>query len=510
MLTHSIFYRALLKLWAFLSTYQEGFFAQCFQKGEAAVGKTFRNSFLYSFLTGRNLLAVSAKHSVILDFFDALLIGVIGFCTKIYKNIRRMNRDGVNQKFFDRFHKTGLFSFETIAGVLIALMFIVPGNQWNNAYGLLLAVGLAGLYFLVLLSGRRFSYHLKGLPFLLMVFLFSCFLSVVISYAPRDSFRVLLFFVTAFLLMLVLAGSLRNRSSFQRFLGVLYAGVWLTALYCVLQGIQGVDVDVRLTDVTANAGMPGRAFSTFENPNNYAEFLVLFFPFLMAFSLNLKRKSVKIFTFALLVVPFAALLYTYSRSCWVSFALSMVVFLALYNYRYLPLLLLAGIALVPFLPQTVLNRILTIGSMTDTSNQYRLLIWDGVLKMLKDTWVSGIGLGPVAFSRIYPSFAHSNAVLAPHSHMLYLQILVETGILGFVSFGLYWLATLKRSISQLLKPALSSEKRTLLIAGVSSLTGILFVSGAEYIWFYPRVLFSFFIVLGLVTAALSLPEKEGS
>ena len=42
----------------------------------------------------------------------------------------------------------------------------------------------------------------------------------------------------------------------------------------------------------SNKDMPGRVFSTLGNPNNYAEFLVLFMPFAMSFVLGKKKWNV--------------------------------------------------------------------------------------------------------------------------------------------------------------------------------------------------------------------------
>ena len=50
--------------------------------------------------------------------------------------------------------------------------------------------------------------------------------------------------------------------------------------------------------------------------------------------------------------------------------------------------------------------------------------------------------------------------------------------------------------------------RHVLIACVSSLAGVSFVGAAEYIWFYPRVMFAFFILLGVTLAAVKLAEES--
>ena len=50
--------------------------------------------------------------------------------------------------------------------------------------------------------------------------------------------------------------------------------------------------------------------------------------------------------------------------------------------------------------------------------------------------------------------------------------------------------------------------RRVLIACVSALVGISFLGAAEYILFYPRDLFAFFILLGITLSAVKLAEES--
>jgi putative inorganic carbon (HCO3(-)) transporter len=97
--------------------------------------------------------------------------------------------------------------------------------------------------------------------------------------------------------------------------------------------------------------------------------------------------------------------------------------------------------------------------------------------------------------------------IPPHSHNVLLQIWLETGIVGAVSFLGFMLGTLKKGIKAILN---SPDKRckNIIIAGIASITGILAVSFAEYVWYYPRVMMIFWIVVGLTLAAIKLSLNE--
>ncbi len=496
---------AMIKL---LKTFEFSVAYQILFKIANGFSKVFKGSFIYRFFYREDKIQLYTEKSVILRWIDKIMITVISFFSHIYKKIRKINTGSINNGIYNHINDNGRLKFKNILGIFIVLMVCVPGDRWNNIYGLLMAFMLTGLYFISLLSGKSYSHRVSKFDIFMLIFMFASFMGIIISGAPADSIRIFMFFVTAFLFMLLIAGCIKNTEDLQSFTGIISIGLILTSLYCIYQGITGVEIDVRLTDITTNQGMPGRAYSTFENPNNYAEYLVMFIPFMAAYALNKQDKKQKALWLFMLLIPLAALVYTYSRSCWVSIAIAAIVFIAFYNYKLLPLLAIFGIAMIPFLPETVMNRILTIGSMKDTSNKYRLVIWEGVLKMLKDTYVMGIGLGPEAFSRLYPSYADPSAILAPHSHMLFMEVLVELGLLGFVSFILYWIVNLKRLITTKIRRSISAEQKNYICAALSSLTGIIFVSGVEYIWFYPRTMFVFFIMLGLIKATLNITKKE--
>ena len=57
--------------------------------------------------------------------------------------------------------------------------------------------------------------------------------------------------------------------------------------------------------------------------------------------------------------------------------------------------------MLPFvLPETIINRFLSIGNMADSSTSYRVYIWLGTIAMLKDYWFCGIGPGAAAFNQV--------------------------------------------------------------------------------------------------------------
>lgn len=404
-----------------------------------------------------------------------------------------------------------ILSFEFLLFAFIFVMFVTPHGLWSNSYAFAGAVGLFGIYAFLAGAGKRQVMYPRelGLPFLL--FAVACVWSLVTTTAFSDSFRILLFFAAAFLFTWLLASDLSDRDALMRLMGFIYAAVILTALYAVAQRFMGVEVSASYTDLELNKGVPGRVYSTLDNPNNYAEFLVLFTPLCAAFAMNVKSEKLRLPLCLMLALPMLAMIMTYSRSSWLSIFLAAFVFVYYSNKKLVPVLFLLCVLAVPFLPQSVLTRLGTIVNTKDSSASHRFQTWECILAMLADKWhwLTGIGLGPLTFSDQFPAYAEESARYGVyHSQMLYMELMMETGLLGFVSF--LWLMgrTIKDAARALYRSRVR-EIRAALAACCAAFIGIAVASVFEYIWFYPRVMFAFFILLGVCLACMRMtPMRE--
>ena len=398
------------------------------------------------------------------------------------------------------------YNFAWFYGIAFLVCYLCPGPLWRNQYALILSFGLFGAMLLDCWNADRLPFRVRDLGLWFVGFVFASVLAIFQAENRNESIRVFCFYLSAFLFCMSLVGTVTNRGRLMSVLGFVYLTLVLTGLYAIYQRIVGVEASASLTDLNMNAGMPGRVYSTLENPNNYAEFIVLTFPVSLVFCAGIVDRRWKTICMASLAVPVVALLMTYSRSSWVSFALAAVVFLALWDKRLLPLIPVAALVAVPLLPDSIFNRILTIGNTADSSNAYRLYIWSSALAMIRDFGLTGIGLGPGNFTPLYASYCDPNASVAQHSHMLYLEVWLEMGLLGIISFLGMYLGLIRRAIRSM--GHADSMLRYVLIACVSSLVGVSFVGAAEYIWFYPRVMFAFFILIGITLSAVKLAEES--
>ena len=445
--------------------------------------------------------------------FTRAINAIWNFFLRILKAILNVFTPAADGSFFVRLARgSHVCNFEFILCAFVLVMFIAPHSVWSNGYAVLAAIGLFGLYSLLAAAGKRkvvYPYEL-GLPFLL--FAIACVISLAFTSDLSDSVRVLSFFFAAFLLMYVIMSDLSNMSRINRLMGYIYAAVMLTALYAIAQRFIGVEVSSSFTDLSLNVGVPGRVYSTLDNPNNYAEFIVLFTPLCAAYAMNQKDLRLRFFLSCALVLPMLALIMTYARGCWLSIMLAVLVFAYYSDKKLIPLAfivaLLAIPLVVPLLPDSIITRFSTIFNSKDSSANHRLVTWQGIAHIIEDHGLTGIGMGPYTFANIYPSYALEGATKGVyHSQMLYLELILETGALGFFSFMWMMLRNVKDTACAICRrPA--PELRNTLIACLSAFVGIAVASVFEYIWYYPRILFAFFILLGICLAAVRLTPKQ--
>lgn len=338
----------------------------------------------------------------------------------------------------------------------------------------------AGVYLFATLT----SVTLKGslLGGLLSVSFMLFFIVIINSVQTKKQMNVMLFFF-------ILAGVLVSLYGFYQYMfPAKYSGVWH-------------DKDM-FQDINF------RVYSTFGNPNVLGEYLLLVIPVSFAYFLNSKKMFDKLLFLGASGMMLLCLIITYSRGCYVGILVAMGIFLVLLDKRFILLGLLGLLALPFILPETILNRFLSIGNMADSSTSYRVYIWMGTIAMLKDYWLSGIGPGTDAFNRVYPAYAY-NSISAPHSHNLFLQIICDTGICGIIMFIAIIYQFYKAAFASLITEK-NKKNRVFIISGIASISGFLVQSLFDYTFYNYRVMLLFWIALafGVIFTNISSLREE--
>lgn len=367
--------------------------------------------------------------------------------------------------------------------------------------GLLFVTG--GCFILRLLFGRGLKFYLDQTGLFLLLFSGILLFFGFTSYTPVKSLQIAaleILFVFSYFLILSL---LQKKEDIRRLIFLFCTSAAFTGFIGLYQYLSG-RVDVTWTDTELFEEITLRVYSTFENPNVYGEYLLLALPVALIMIFLARGVLGKLYYGAVSALLLVNLALTYSRGCYLALLFSGFLFAAI---AARPLLLLAvpGVAALPFvLPASIIARFTSITNFTDTSTAYRLNIWQGTVRMLTDFWALGIGLGQEAFNRVYPKYS-LNAIVAPHSHNLYLQIFLEMGIAGLFTFFAVMAAFVNTGLRAMKKGKWGDK--LFLAALLAAFGGFLLQGGFDYVWYNYRVFCLFFMTLGLGGVASAAVEK---
>lgn len=346
------------------------------------------------------------------------------------------------------------------------------------------------------------------------LFMLSYFLGTIGSFSFISSVGIFLVHAAFVLFYFVAYNVLKNDKAYKAITSAFVLMGGLVALYGIMQNFMGISGAASWVDENMFEDIKLRVYSTFDNPNVLGEYLVIMIPLAMAFFLRSEKVLHKLIYLVVLALCVLCLLFTWSRGAWLGAMFAVMVFLVATDKRW-ALCALVIIVVLPFIPvvlssnSAVVGRITSIGNMSDSSTAYRVSIWQSALRVIKDFWLSGIGPGSSAFSLVYQKYAASGVAYALHSHNLFLQLLVELGIGGFLVFIALLLKYFKSSAQTLIYENKKTLRATVTTACTAGILGLMLQGLTDYVWYNYKILLIFWIVLAFSTARSSTHKKGG-
>lgn len=462
------------------------------------------NSKIISYLQGPDYLNELWTRSLLYKILDIGLNAPIHGMKKLHQRWGNIFSNSIFFKLLTILSER----FYIIIGAFLIVTMIIPDNRWYNLYGVILTLLLFIMFLIKTVIIPKDRIDLSSLDPVLIIFFISIFMAGISSLFPMDSLNNLIYYLITFMTIIMITSSIDSYDDLYMVIKLIILGTLLTALYGVYQWkVVGIQVNPSLTDLTINQGMGGRVYSTMGNPNVYGELLVLTLPFFGTVIINEKTWLKKLFWAILLIPVIIILLKTGSRSAWVAFAVSVFIFVFFWKRKLVPFLVLLGILSLPFLPSSIYQRILTIFNPNDTSLKYRKQILGPAYAMLRDYWITGVGLGNKVFSIIYQRYKSFGLTTVAHTHNLYVQIWLEAGIVAVTTLVLLVLRLVKSTFI-VVKEKKSLKLNNILIASISAILGLCVMGLADHIWFYNRILFMFWVNIAIILTSLKLIKKE--
>ena len=363
-------------------------------------------------------------------------------------------------------------------------------------------------FLLKVARGKR-SLKLSSLDFSVLFFSFFLLLGGVFSVTPSKSIQSSCVFICFISFYFVIVNIVRTSVFTKKLLSCALFSCGVCSIYGIYQNFFSAP-DTTWTDEDMFSEIETRVVSTFENPNVFGEYLIMLLPIALAFLISSKRISHKTSYLVCLGTSALALVYTWSRGAWLGCIASMLIFLIIISKRSISLYLLGIFALpiaIPMLPGSIIDRFSSIGNMTDSSTSYRVFIWEASVKMINDFLFTGIGIGTSAFQTVYSEYALAGIETAPHAHNLYLQILVETGLFGFLSFVAVMILFFMKLFT-FMKNRCSFDEKIITGALACGIVAFLIQGLTDYVWYNYRIFSIFWIITALCVASINSFSSE--
>lgn len=462
--------------------------------------RTVKNSTFINYLKGPDILQNLWVNSLIFKLLNI----IVNFPIQLFRNIYIKWNNAFSNSLFIKILAYLSGKFHYLLGLLLIINMIIPDHKWYNKYGVILTLLIFIMFLFKTIIRKDINIDLSSIDYVLIIFFLATFISGITSLFSRESLNYLIYYFITFLTVIVIVSSINSYKELDVFVKLIVIGTFLTALYGVYQWkIVGIEVNPSLTDLTINQGMGGRVYSTMGNPNVYGELLVLTLPFFCPIVLNEKSFFKKIFWIIISLPILLILIKTGSRSAWGAFAIAIFIFVFLWNKRYTPYLILLGVLALPFLPSSIYKRIMTIFNPNDTSVEYRRRILGPAFAMLRDYWLTGVGLGSRVVNIIYQRYKSFGLTTVAHTHNLYIQLWLEAGLAAILSF-IILIFRLIRNTFVSIKNKNNPNLNNILIASLSGILGLCVMGFADYIWFYNRLLYMFWINISIILTSLKL------
>ncbi|MDY5627514.1 MAG: O-antigen ligase family protein [Clostridia bacterium] len=364
-------------------------------------------------------------------------------------------------------------------------------------------------FVLKLAYDENFTFTKTNLDVFIALFALVMLISSITSFARASSIKIFMVYAVFMMGYFVVTNTVTSKKSLYFILSIMTISALGVALYGVYQYVFGFAEGTTWIDTEMFTDIETRVVSTFENPNVLGEYLLLMIPVVCAFVWSAPKIGNRFINFVPLAVLGLCMIFTYSRGNWLGLIAAAIIFVSFYDRKFIWFGIILAILSPLFMPHSIVNRFLSIGDVSDTSTSYRVYIWFGTIKMLKDYWFCGIGPGTEAFNMIYPRYAYAS-IVAPHSHNLYLQIIAENGILGILVFLIMIIVLFKDTISAV-TGAKKGYAKAVCAALMAGMAGYLVQGAFDNVWYNNRIVMMFFMFLALAeSAVLILRREEGN
>ncbi|GGA57712.1 IctB family putative bicarbonate transporter [Okeania sp. KiyG1] len=413
---------------------------------------------------------------------------------------------------------------EALGFVLLAIVFSLAPFVNTALIGLLLLAG-AGFWVLLAVSDNTQEY-LTPIHLLIFVYWGIATLAMATSPARTAAFSGWVK-LTLYLLLFVLGAMVLRSPKLRSWLISIYLLVSLVvSFYGIRQWIDKVEPLATWNDPTSAQAGVTRVYSYLGNPNLLGGYLLPAIALSFVAIFAWRSWPQKFLAVTMLLVNCACLRYTGSRGSWIGFIALMFALLILMWYWwsiYMPsfwqtwslpiavgsfagLLILAVVLLEP-----LRYRIFSVfAGRQDSSNNFRMNVWMSVFDMIRDRPVLGIGPGNDVFNKIYPLYQRPR-YSALSAYSVPLEIIVETGFIGFTAFLWLLLVTFNQGVLNLRHLRDAGDRQGYwLIGAMVAMVGLMAHGLVDTVWYRPQINTLWWLMVAIIASYSAVRRQQAT
>lgn len=416
-----------------------------------------------------------------------------------------------------------LLQWADIGGVLLVLVLFGVAPFVSTTWIGLLLLACAGCWILLTLADDADSASVT--PIHVSVGLYWIVATLATAFSPvRASAIDGWIKLTLYLFLFAMLSRLLRSPLWRSTLLTLYLHIaTIVSVAGLRQWFFGADALATWVDPDSSLAGTTRVYSYLGNPNLLAAYILPATIFSAAAFFTWRGWGPKTLAGVFWLVNSACLILTYSRGGWIGFVAASLAFTLLLVHwvsRGLPrfwriwtLPAVAGgmagfIALAVLTVQPLQERVTSIfAGREDSSNNFRINVWMAVLDMIRARPILGIGPGNDAFNKVYP-FYQEPGFTALSAYSVFLEIMVEAGLIGLICFLWLLLVTVNQGWIHLQKlQELGSREGFWLMGAIATMVGMLAHGMVDTVWYRPQVSTLWWLMIAIIASYAAAPAQ---
>ncbi len=327
------------------------------------------------------------------------------------------------------------------------------------------------------------------------------------------------------ILFLMLARLCRSKRILNWLLAIYLNIALCVSVYGVNQSIYGARQLATWVDSESSLAKTTRVYSYLNNPNLLGGYLLPAIAFSIAAIFIWRGWLPKILAIVMVVVNTYCLQATYARGAWIGASVMTFVGLGLVYYWLRPSLpkfwkswglsiaiisvAIVGGILILLIP-SLHDRVLSIFSdRKDSSNNFRINVWEAVRKMINARPVFGFGPGDRVFKKVYPLYQVNYRFSALSSYSIFLDTIVQLGFVGLTCFLWSIVVTVNYGVRGVARLRQTGDRQAFwLMAAIVSTIGLLCQGAVDTVWDRPALQTIWWLCVGIVASFYSRVEPS--